>query len=150
MKRSVSSLGVALLVMAGVAGAGQPGALPVGEKSVMFYFSKPVGLSSVRRQEVVSFGLRLQQGSPLALQRSVPLLDLRFRADGRKSVSGAGMLMFDSFESLGWGSSTGSSFREHPWMWGAAIGAGLFGAACVFGVGICDGGSDDGYTPPTG
>ncbi len=80
MKRSVSSLGVALLAMAGVAGAGQPGALPMGEKSAMFYFSKPVGMSSARRQEAVSFGLRLQQGSPLALQRSVPLLDLRFRA----------------------------------------------------------------------
>ena len=150
MKRSVSSLGVALLAMAGVAGAGQPGALTMGEKSAMFYFSKPVGMSSARRQEAVSFGLRLQQGSPLALQRSVPLLDLRFRADGRKSVSGAGVLMFDSFESLRWGSSTGSSFHEHPWGWGFAIGAGLLGAACVLKAGICDGGSDEGYTPPTG
>lgn len=150
MKRSVSILGVALLAMAGVASAGQPGALPAGEKLVMFYFSKPVGLSSTRRQDAVSFGLRLQQGSPLALRRSVPVLDLRIRADGRKSVSGAGVLMFDSFESLSLGSSTGNSFHEHPWGWGFAIGAGLLGTACVLKVGICDGGSDDGYTPPTG
>lgn len=150
MKRNVSGLGVALLAMAGVANAGQPGSLPAGEKSVMFYLSKPVGASSSRRQDVVSFGLRLQRGSPMDLQRSVPLLDLRFRADGRKSVSGAGVLMFDSFGSLGWGSSTSSSFQEHPWLWSAAAGAALVGAACALGVGICDGGASEGYSPPTG
>ena len=113
----------------------------------MLYFSKPVGASASRRNDPVSFGLRLQQGSPMALQRSVPLLDLRLRIDGRRSVSGAGVLMFDS---MNWGSSTGSSFREHPWMWGAAVGAGLLGAACAFEVGICNGGGGEGYTPPTG
>lgn len=150
MKRSVLGLTAALLAMAGVAGAGQSGSPPAGEKSVMLYFSKPVGLSANRRNDSLSFGLRLQQGAPLAVQRSVPLLDLRYRADGRKSVSGAGVMMFDSFQSLQWGSSTGSSFKERPWLWGAAAAAGLLGAACVFNVGICDGGGSDGYTPPGG
>lgn len=153
MKPSVCGLSVALLAMAGVAGAGQPGGLPASQKSMMFYFSKPVGPSASGRHDPVSFGLRLQRGSPVALQRSVPLLDLRYRADGRKAVLGAGVLMlesFDSFESLRWGSSTGSSFRERPWLWGVAIGAGLVGAACALEVGICNGGGSDEYSPPTG
>lgn len=150
MKRNAWGLGVALLAMAGVAAAEQPGTLPTGGKSVMLYFSKPVGGALTRRQDAASFGFRLQQGSSMAVQRSVPLLDLRWRADGRKSVSGAGVLMFDSFEPLRLGSSTGSSFHEHPWVTGIAIGAGVLGAACVLNLVICDGDGSDGYTPPTG
>ncbi len=144
MKRMVCGLLAALLAVSGVANAGQPGSQPGRERAVMFYLSKPVGLTVRGKQQPVSFGLRLQQGTPMDWQRAAPLVDFRLRADGRRTMEGGGVLMLDSFD------SGGGSFTGRPWLMVLAIAGGAAALACILNA-ICDGGSnDDGYTPPTG
>jgi len=144
MKRLVCGLMAALLATTGVASAGQPGSQPVSERAVMFYLSKPVGLSARGKQQPLSFGMRLQQGTPLDWQRAVPLVDFRLRADGRKTMEGGGILMLDSFD------SGGGSFTGRPWLMVLAVAGGAAALACILNA-ICDGGgSDDEYSPPTG
>jgi len=143
MKRVFCGLMAVMLTVSGVAGAGQSGQ-PASEKAVMAYLSMPVGVSARGKQEPLSFGLRLQQGTPMHWQRAVPLLDLRFRADGRRTLSGGGVMMLDSFD------SGGGSFGGRPWLLVLAVAGGGAALACILNV-ICDGGgSDDEYTPPTG
>jgi hypothetical protein len=145
MKRMICGLSAAMLAITSVASAGQPGSQPASERAVMFYLSKPVGLSMRGRQEPLSFGLRLQQGKPMDWRRAVPLVDFRFRADGRRTMEGGGILMLDSFDS-----GTGF-FGNRRWLAILATAGGAVALACILNAGICDGGSgDDEYTPPTG
>jgi hypothetical protein len=142
MKRIVCGLLAASLAMTSVASAGQPGSPPSSERAVMFYLSKPVGLTMRGRQEPVSFGLRLQQGASMDWQRAVPLVDFRLRADGRRTMEGGGILMLDSFDS-------GESFGGRTFWQILAVAGASVALACILDV-ICDGGGSDGYTaPPT-
>ncbi len=149
MKRIVCGLMAALLTVSGVSHAGELGRQPVSEKSVMLYLSMPMGPSARGRQEPLSFGLRLQQSTPLTWQRPVPLVDFRLRADGRRTLQGAGVMMLDSFD------SGGGSFTGRPWLMVLAVAGGAAALACILNA-ICDGGGDDDddgeptYTPPTG
>ena len=147
MKRVVCGLMAVLLSVSGVSNAGEPGRRATGEKAVMLYLSMPVGVSARGRQEPMSFGLRLQQGTPLGWQRPVPLLDYRLRADGRRTLQGAGVMMLDSFD------SGGGSFNGRPWLMVLAVAGGAAALACILNA-ICDGGGDDEdeytYEPPTG
>ncbi len=143
MKRVVYGLLAAMLTVSGVAGAGERGQ-PVSEKAVMVYLSMPVGLSARGKQEPMSFGLRLQQGNSMNWQRAVPLMDFRLRADGRRTLSGGGVMMLDSFD------SGGGSFSGRPWLMVLAVAGGGAALACILNA-ICDGGdSDDEYTPGGG
>lgn len=146
MKRIVGGLMAVVLAVSGVSHAGEPGTRVVNEKAVMAYFSVPVGASSRGRQQPMSFGLRLQQSAPLGWQRPVPLLDFRLRADGRRTLQGAGVMMLDSFD------SGGGSFAGRPWLMVLAVAGGAAALACILDA-ICDGGGDDEestYNPPTG
>jgi hypothetical protein len=144
MKRMMCGLLAVVLTVTGVASAGEPGRQPMSEKAVMVYLSMPMGPSARGRQEPVSFGLKLQQGSPVNWQRAVPLVDFRLRADGRRTLQGGGVMMLDSFD------SGGGSFAGRRWLMVLAVAGGAAALACILNA-ICDGGgNDDGYTVPTG
>jgi hypothetical protein len=146
MKRVVCGLMAALLSVSGISSAGETAMRAVSERSVMAYFSVPVGPAR-GRQQAMSFGLRLQQSTPFAWQRPVPLMDLRLRADGRRTLHGAGVMMLDSFD------SGGGSFSGRPWLMVLAVAGGAAALACILNA-ICDGGGDDDdeytYEPPGG
>jgi hypothetical protein len=143
MKRMVCGLLAVMLSVSSV--AGESGRQPASEKALMVYMSVPMGPSARGKQEALSFGLRLQQSTPMNWQRPVPLMDFRLRLDGRKTLQGVGVMMLDSFD------SGGGSFSGRPWLLAlTAAGAGA-ALACLLSVGICDGGDDEyEYTPGGG
>jgi hypothetical protein len=144
MKRIACGLMAVMLTVSGISNGGEPGRRAVNEKAVMAYFSMPMGPSARGRQEPMSFGLRLQQGTPLGWQRPVPLVDFRLRADGRKTLRGAGVMMLDSFDSVG------GSFSGRPWLVALAVGGGAAALACILDVICGDDGDDDYDYEPTG
>lgn len=127
------------LLGATLAGAAEPLYAPQTGKALLLYVSKPLSSSTGTRREPMSLGLRLQQSPTRAALRPVPLLDWRYTFDGRRSLSSAGVLMYDSFQPV----------KEHPGLAALAAAAAAAGLACLAEIGICDGGgSEDTYTPP--
>lgn len=125
-----------------VATAAEPAFQPQSGKALMLYVSKPVSSALWTRREPLSFGLRLQQSPAYALQKPVALLDWNYALGGRRTLSSANVLMYDSFRPV----------REHPGLAALAVALAAAGVACAAELGICDGGSssEETYTPPGG
>ncbi|MBK6673285.1 MAG: hypothetical protein IPG49_07275 [Proteobacteria bacterium] len=141
MRKTRFLLTCVLLATAGVAQAADPWQHATSERGLMLYMSKPVNSGNLRRPERMMFGMRLQQRSILALNHSVPLLDLRYTLGGRRSALAAGTLMWDS-------STTGPlESLDSPVAKVAVIGAVVIGLACVTELGICKGKSSNSESP---
>jgi hypothetical protein len=141
MNKANVLLTCALLATAGVAQAADPWQQAMSERGLMLYVSKPVNSGTLRKPERAMFGMRLQQRSMLAMNHSVPLLDLRYTLGGRRSALAAGTLMWDS-------STTGPlESLDNPVAKVAVIGALALGLACVTEVGICKGKSSSSESP---
>ncbi len=118
MKRVICGLMAALLSVSAISNAGEPAIRAVSERSVMAYFSVPVGLTR-GRQQLPSFGLRLQQSTPFGVAAAGAVDGFAPASRrGRRTLQGAGVMMLDSFD------SGGGSFAGRPWLMVLAVAGG--------------------------
>jgi hypothetical protein len=150
-----------LLGIAASASAIEPVQEGPREKALMFYFSKSFGGPTTQPARPVNLGLRLQHTSPLDLNQSVSLIDLRYALDGRGTLALAGVPALSLRLGLGdeegsdsSGNSSSASTKisnRHPGWTAVAIVGALLAGACLFEFGVCEGDSDDPdstYEPP--
>ena len=145
MKAVVTFLAAALLT-ATVASAdsSQPGGAPERNRAVMLYFAKSFGSTQKQNRTPLAFGLRLEQGAPLELHRSVAIADFRYSLGGVREIHTFGALAMrlgdDEVGKPSSSSSSGLPIKEHPVATGVVIGLGILGLACATETGLCKGG----------
>lgn len=147
MKPLVLIVCTALVSVATPASAAEPLSAPERDKQLMLYFAKSFGSTQRQNRMPFTYGLKLQQSSPLDFRRTIDVVHLRLSGAGRSSLLLAGTLSFDSTGESSQDSSDDSSnvawSMKHKGMTITLVGLGLIGLACLAKWQICE--SSDGY-----